>query len=184
MKKDEKKKVSPVTLIATAAASVTSMLAGSLFGMAGTWTGVAAGSIVSGSFAIWYENAALKAKDRVRRKLTPSDEDATSLFPKVKVKRKHRPWLLAATGLGMMLASAAVAVGVFGIARAALGQVAGNYGPVIAPTVTVTPPVSSPTPAGENPSPSILSPSGASPDPSPDPSPDMTPQATFTGVSQ
>lgn len=63
---EEKKKVSPVTLGATALAAVTSMVIGSLFGTGGTVWGVFLGSIVSGSAATCYENWTRTAHAKVK----------------------------------------------------------------------------------------------------------------------
>ncbi len=63
---DEKKKLSPVTIIATALAAVTSMVVGSFFGTGGTVWGVFFGSVVSGSAATWYENWTRTAHAKVR----------------------------------------------------------------------------------------------------------------------
>ena len=63
---EEKKKLSPVTLAATALAAVTSMVIGSLFGTGGTVWGVFLGSVVSGSAATCYENWTRTAHAKVR----------------------------------------------------------------------------------------------------------------------
>ena len=68
MTEEEKKKLSPVTLAATALGAVTSMVLGSLFGDGGTVWGVFLGSVVSGSAATCYENWTRTAHAKVRAK--------------------------------------------------------------------------------------------------------------------
>ena len=182
----EKKKISPVTLVATAGGAVLSLLLRSFLGITGAVIGAAAGAVISGIAVVLIENAALRAQDRVRRTFTPADEDATSLIPALKVKRKQRPILLAVLGLVVAMFSAAAAFGLIGIAKAAGDN--DQQHPVTRVTVTVRPPTPAPsisivtvtppgTPAADSPSPSpshtpspSLSPS-ASPPPSPGGSP-------------
>ncbi len=62
---EEKKKLSPLTVAAGAAASITSMLLGSFLGNAGTIFGAALSSITCTAGAFWYENTAHKAHARL-----------------------------------------------------------------------------------------------------------------------
>src|SRR6266851_2527682 len=57
---EEKKKLSPLTLLAGAGAAVTSMLAGSFFGAAGTIAGAALSSVTYSVGAFFYEDRARK----------------------------------------------------------------------------------------------------------------------------
>jgi hypothetical protein len=174
MENDEKKKISPLTLIAGAGGSVTSMLAGSAFGIEGTVIGAAAGSVISGVAVILYERAVLRAKDKLRKHLKPSDEDATSLIPAIRVRRSQRKWLLAAAGALMTVISAAAAFGLLGIVRGASGTTPGNDTPLITPqrtesrpAVTVTPAVTITPAVVTVPSPSFSEPPRALPSLSP-----------------
>lgn len=78
-KPEEKKKLSPFTLIAGAAASVTWMLVGSLFGAEGTIYGAALGSVTTTAGAFFYENAARKAHAKLaaRKKQDEADAEGT-----------------------------------------------------------------------------------------------------------
>jgi len=176
----EKKKLNPFNLIAGAGASILSMLAGSLFGIKGTIIGVGAGSLVSGTSVVLLENAAMKTHDKIKNAFGP-DLDSTSLMPALKVRRKHRPWLLGLAGVVVMLVSAAASFGLLGIIKGATGTTLGNYGPVVAPAVTVTPTVTSSAPVTFSAAPSFsASPSPSlslseSPSPTATPSPSLSP---------
>jgi hypothetical protein len=141
----EKKKLNVVQLIAVSFASVASMCIGSAFGIRGTYIGTGIGTLISGVIAFVIEKFSLRTHDKIRQQvshLTASDEDATSMFPAIKVKRSQRPWLLTGIAAGMALISAAIALGIFGIVRGATGTTLGNYTPErpqVVPTVTETP---------------------------------------------
>jgi hypothetical protein len=74
--KPGEKKLSPFTLIGGAAASVTWMLVGSLFGAEGTIYGAALGSVTTTAGAYWYENAARKAQAKLQARKKQDEADA------------------------------------------------------------------------------------------------------------
>jgi hypothetical protein len=165
----EKKKVRPAGLIAAAGASVAAMMAGSVLGTKGTIIGAALGAVISGTVIVWIENAALKAHDKVRQVFTPSDADSTRLIPAIKIRRARRPLILAAIGLGVMLASASASAGVLFAVKGASGTTLGNYAPPAAPSVSPSPSYSTPSPA-------------PSPSPSPSYSPSQSPSPSESTV--
>ena len=187
---EKKKKLNVLQLIAVSFAAVASMFIGSAFGIKGTYAGAGVGTMLSGVIAFLFEKASVRAHDRIRKQqwfLKPDDEDATSMFPAIKVKRSQRPWLLTALAAGMALLSAAASFGILGIAKAATGTTLGNYSPVrpvvhpaATKTVTDTPtpsftesePVSTTEPP--SPTPSVRT-TTVTASPSPSASPDASP---------
>jgi hypothetical protein len=189
---EEKKKINPISLIAGAAASVFSALAGSFFGVKGTIIGIALGSVISGTVIVLIENAALRARDKLRRTLKPTDMDSTSLLPAFKVRRSQRPWLLAVAGFAAFLMSALLGLGVVaGVKEITRVPEVGH--PVVRVTVTETvSPVSSPVPVPAVPTVTVsVSPvparkrtvSPPSPSVSPSLSPSPSPSVTLIPVS-
>ena len=196
---EKKKKLNLLQLLAVSGASVASMCIGSLLGIRGTYIGTGVGTLISGVLAFIFEKSSLKARDKVRRQtafLKPDDEDATSMFPAIKVRRSQRPWLLAGAAVLMALVSAGIALGIFGVVKAS-GTTLGNYtpvAPVSAPAVTVTPTVTSSETDTFTPSASATAPASPtvtptvtrtitatpSPDASPDAQADSTPSPTGT----
>lgn len=191
---EKKKKLNVLQLIAVSFAAVASMFIGSAFGIKGTYAGAGVGTMLSGVIAFLFEKASVRAHDRIRKQqwfLKPDDEDATSMFPAIKVKRSQRPWLLTALAAGVALLSAGAAFGILGIAKAATGTTLGNYSPAsrtvspaVTKTVTDTPtpsftesePAFSSAPSSSTPSPSpSKSSTTPSASPSPSPSPDASP---------
>jgi len=175
---EEKKKLNVRQVAMVSLASVVSMGVGSLAGIKGTYIGTGVGTAISGVLAFFFEKASLKARDDLRRKakfFKPDDEDATSMFPAIKVKRSQRPWMLAAIGVGMALISGGITFGIFGLVKGTTGTTLGNYTPVRAPrivrTVTETP-VSTFTPESPESSPPF---SSASYRPTLTPSPSLSP---------
>ena len=182
-KKTEKKKLNFLQLLAVSGASVASMCIGSIFGIRGTYIGTGTGTLISGVLAFFFEKMSLKAKDDLRRKakfFKPEDEDATSMFPAIKVKRSQRPWMLAGLGAGMAVLSAGIALGIFGVIRGTTGTTLGDYTPPRPQpvrTVTETPTAIVTTPDAVIPAESF----SASPSPSATtPGISSTPPATVT----
>ena len=191
----KEKKLNVLQLTAVSLASVGAMCFGSIFGIRGTYIGTGVGTLISGILAYIFEKMSIKTKDRIRSQnwfFHSEDEDATSMFPAIKVKRSQRPWLLTALAMGMALVSAGIAFGVFGIVKATAGTTLGDYSTPpkrtqTAPAVTVTPTVTSspedtftPSESFSESSSPIVTPTdtitvtatpSASPDSSPSPSP-------------
>lgn len=193
MSEPEKKKVNPLGLIATGLASITSMLIGSVIkGFAGALIGTGILSAVSAIAVVLYENAAIRARERLkgRHKRPGEDEISTRLFPAIKVKKSRRPYLLAVTGLLTAGVAAVAALGVLGLVKGFTGTTLGDYTPAPSPRVTVvitTPPATLlPTLTGSPvPLPSPVKTHSPSPSPSatlsptPSPSPDGSPTLGF-----
>lgn len=190
MAEEKKKKVSIPGLLAGSGAAIASMLIGSAFGLKGTIYGAAAGSAVYAVSAAFLENHLLKGKDRLKDTFSPSDEDATSLIPLVKIKRSQRKPVLAVSAVIMFLVSAGAAYGVLGVVKGASGTTLGNYAPSEpqpAPAETQAPDDTSPAPVFSSHSESFSAPRSHTPSPSPSPStssPSPSPVPAFTGTSQ
>lgn len=170
----ERKKISPVTLVAGIGASILSAFVGSKFGIRGTYIGTAIGTLVSGTTVVWIENAAMKTNDKIKGAFSPDELDSTSLIPAVKVRRSQRKWLLAGAGLVMALITAAGTFGVLGIIRGATGKTLGQDSPARPqPVPVVTQTVLQTIP----PSPTFIPSATASQSPTPtsSPSPSLTP---------
>ena len=193
----KEKKLNVLQLTAVSLASVGAMCFGSIFGIKGTYIGTGVGTLISGILAYIFEKMSIKTKDRIRSQnwfFHSEDEDATSMFPAIKVKRSQRPWLLTALAMGMALVSAGIAFGVLGIVKATAGTTLGDYSTPrrtqTAPAVTVTPTVTSspedtftPSESFSESSSPIVTPTDtitvtATPSVSPDASPSISPSPT------
>lgn len=208
----EKEKLSPLTLVVSAAAAVTSMVVGSLFGDAGTIWGVALGSVVSGASATWYKNWTLTAHAKVKaRKALAAEqhrkndgtlmgrvltrENGEQLFIGAHVRRDMRQqgwgWKRQ-LGFAAALIFVCLSAGIVTLTavETATGQTLHS---AVTPGVTQrgttlggwTAPSPSVTPSTASPG---VTPTSVSPDPSastttPSPSPDASPDTTPSGVS-
>lgn len=203
--KEEKKKLSPVTLGAGALASVTSMVIGSLFGDAGTLAGAALSSITCSSFAYFYEDGARRAHARLAARKAQQDvtdhperHHIQAQLPRAeRTSLRHareRQELLGWTWgrkLALVLGTLALCLGsclgsLF-LIESATGQTLSSslggptqYGTTLGHHASTPPPSPSPVPSSSSPSASATAPSGglSSASMTAPPSPNPDPDAT------
>lgn len=209
---EEKKKLSPFTLIAGAAASVTWMVVGSLFGAAGTVYGAALGSVTTTAGAFFYENAARKAHAKLQARKEQEKVDAhpdanpvqaqlgANLFP-AREKRALLQWNrkrklgFAAGMLALCMASAVASLFVIESAtgqtlhsvltnQKQYGTTFGGYSTQLPSKAPSVPKVTVSPVGSPDASPSHTASSTTAPSPSPSPSVSLIPSAAYTGVSQ
>lgn len=209
-KSEEKKKLSPFTLIAGAGGSIIAMVIGARLKTDGTIPGAAIGSVVSSGSAFLIETRSQRAHARLKARKEQDKVDAhpethpvqaqleANLFP-AREKRALLSWnrktKLVFIG-GMLALCMASAVASLFVIESATGQTLHSvltnqkqYGTTFGGYSTQKPSVPTVSPAGVTPAPGTESPSASatapsSPIPSPSPSPTMEPSAPYTGVSQ
>jgi hypothetical protein len=193
---------------ASAVATVSAAVVGSLFGWAGTLGGLALGSAVSTTLATVYKHGIQKSKDKARklreaRRRGMTDAQFERLYRSKQRSKWDIPWKRIVIGMGVVSVLSVGTLAMIAGARAAAGTpvsnvIRGPLAPAPKPHVPVSrsipsaSPTSSPSPSSTSSSPSpstlssspspVLSSSGP-PTPSPSPSPVFSSSSTPTPSS-
>jgi|SRR5882724_3316997 len=203
MTDEEKKKLSPLTLIAGAGASILSMIIGSFFKTAGTIAGAAIASVTYSVGAFWFEDKARRAHARMTARRhqgkTPAPYEHMADLPLerslIHTEASHvltRDWglgkRLSVSG-GILAVCLVSAISVLFLIEGATGKTlssnlgrSSEYGTTLggysshspSPVPSITAIPSTQTPSATA-SAGSEAPSGVSPDP--------TPSASYTGIS-
>ena len=210
MAEEEKKKLSPFTLIAGAGGSIIAMIIGARLKTDGTIPGAAIGSVVSSGSAFLIETRSRRAHARLKARKEQQKVDAhpethpvqaqmeANLFP-AREKRALLSWNRKAKlgfAAGMLALCMASAVASLFVIESATGQTLhsvltnqkqygttfGGYSTTAPSKAPVTPRVVVSGPATVSPSATVSA--SSSPTFSPSPTPTLQPSAPYTGVSQ
>jgi hypothetical protein len=211
-KEEEKKKLSPFTLIAGAGGSIIAMIIGAKLRTDGTIPGAAIGSVVSSGSAFLIETRSQRAHARLKARREQGKVDAhpethpvqaqleATLFP-ARERRALLQWnskrKLAFIG-GMLALCMASAVASLFVIESATGQTLhsvltnqkqygttfGGYSTVAPSKAPAIPRVPVSPDSSPDASPSLSVAHSATPSASPSPTPALEPSAPYTGVSQ